>query len=122
MQQAMLIGQTDSPDRADSSALLEIRGLDAAYPIGKEWRPVLTSIDLTVQAGEFVAVIGPSGAGKSTLLDVIAGLQPPLSGEIRLAGAARSSADLLGRSSYMKQRDLLLPWRTVTENAALGLE
>src|SRR4051812_36656450 len=122
MQQAQLTGQTDSPDRADSSVLLTIRDLDAAYPIGNDWRPVLTGIELTVRGGEFVAVIGPSGAGKSTLLDVIAGLQEPQAGEIRLDGVARSPADLLGRSSYMKQRDLLLPWRTVIENAALGLE
>ncbi len=81
---------------------------------------VLKDVSLTVGAGEFVAVLGPSGCGKSTLLNVIAGLQEPGSGEVLLDGDP--CARRIGRVAYMHQRDLLLPWRTVIENARLGIE
>ena len=80
----------------------------------------LEDVTLTVRAGEFVSIIGPSGCGKSTLLNVIAGLEEPTAGQVALdgdPGAAR-----LGHVAYMHQRDLLLPWRTVLDNARLGLE
>lgn len=81
--------------------------------------PTLQGISLEVAAGEFVALVGPSGCGKSTLLNVIAGLQEPDEGVVTVDGAP---ADRLGRVAYMHQRDLLMPWRTVRENARLGLE
>lgn len=81
---------------------------------------VLQDVSLSVGAGEFVAVLGPSGCGKSTLLNVIAGLQVPDSGEVLLDGDPH--AQRIGRVAHMHQRDLLLPWRTVIENARLGLE
>lgn len=81
---------------------------------------VLKDVSLSVGAGEFVAVLGPSGCGKSTLLNLIAGLQEPDSGEVLLDGDP--FARRIGRVAYMHQRDLLLPWRTVIENARLSLE
>jgi len=81
---------------------------------------VLENIGFTVRAGEFVALIGPSGCGKSTLLNIIAGLLTPEQGAILLDGD--DGAPRLGRVAYMQQRDLLLPWRTVRDNARLGLE
>jgi ABC-type nitrate/sulfonate/bicarbonate transport system ATPase subunit len=82
----------------------------------------LTELTFDVHEGEFVSLIGPSGSGKSTLLDIIAGLFAPSDGEIRLDGHPYPTAGRLGRSSYMRQRDLLLPWRTALQNAALALE
>jgi ABC-type nitrate/sulfonate/bicarbonate transport system ATPase subunit len=82
----------------------------------------LDGLSLTVAEAEFVAIVGPSGSGKSTLLDLISGLLDPDRGQILLNGVATRAAERLGRSAYMQQRDLLLPWRTTTRNAALGLE
>jgi NitT/TauT family transport system ATP-binding protein len=67
-------------------------------------------MSLRARPHEVVAVVGPSGCGKSTLLELICGLQRPNSGSVRTAPAA-----------LMPQRDLLLPWLTAIDNAALAL-
>jgi ABC-type nitrate/sulfonate/bicarbonate transport system ATPase subunit len=82
--------------------------------------PALLDVSLDVGRGEFVALVGPSGCGKSTLLAAIAGLVEPDAGEIWLDEAP--APQRLGRVALMPQRDALLPWRTVLDNAALGLE
>jgi ABC-type nitrate/sulfonate/bicarbonate transport system ATPase subunit len=81
---------------------------------------VLEGVDLEVAAGEFVSIIGPSGCGKSTLLNILTGLIQPTSGRVLVDG--RQPESLLGRVGYMPQRDLLMPWRTVLENATLAME
>jgi putative hydroxymethylpyrimidine transport system ATP-binding protein len=95
---------------------LRVESLHRSFP----GLPVLDGVSFDVAAGEFVAVVGPSGCGKSTLLDVLAGLERPDAGRVLVDGA-----DATGRVepfAYMPQRDLLLPWRTVLDNTALGLE
>jgi len=82
----------------------------------------LREVSLTVRHGEILAIVGPSGCGKSTLLDAIAGLIEPDLGTIALDGVVLPAAARLGRSGYMKQRDLLLPWLTIERNVAIGLE
>ena len=86
-------------------------------------RPVdaLDGVSLTVVSGEFVSMVGPSGCGKSTLFNLIAGIEPASSGTIAVQGATSAEERRL-RSAYMFQKDLLFPWRTVLDNAALGLE
>jgi ABC-type nitrate/sulfonate/bicarbonate transport system ATPase subunit len=101
---------------------LEVRDVAASYVDGGQVLPVLDGVSLSVAAGEYVAVIGPSGSGKSTLLDVVAGLIEPERGQILLEGVPVAASERLGRSAYMHQRDLLMPWRTVVDNAALALE
>src|SRR5256885_80531 len=87
-------------------------------PDGRVYR-ALDEISLAVPAGAFVAIVGPSGCGKSTLLNIAAGLLPPTSGVVRVAG---ESLDGLNRhATYMFQQDALLPWKTVRDNVALGL-
>jgi NitT/TauT family transport system ATP-binding protein len=81
----------------------------------------LEGLDLEVRPGEVVAVVGPSGSGKSTLLEVVAGLAEPTAGSVAVGGA-QSPAARVARCAYMPQRDLLLPWRTALDNAALALE
>jgi ABC-type nitrate/sulfonate/bicarbonate transport system ATPase subunit len=76
--------------------------------------PVLDGLSLQVRAGEIAAVIGPSGSGKSTLLNILAGLDEPTGGQVRVGDG--------GGVGYMPQKDLLFPWRTVEDNAILGLE
>jgi NitT/TauT family transport system ATP-binding protein len=78
----------------------------------------LEHLDLRVGAGEVVAVVGPSGCGKSTLLELVAGLQEPDEGRIRIAGGG----DRRAACAFMPQHDLLLPWRDAAGNAALALE
>jgi putative ABC transport system ATP-binding protein len=68
-------------------ALIELRGVSKSYLRGAQVVPVLTGIDLDVGRGEFVALMGPSGSGKSTLLNLVAGIDKPDAGAIRIDGA-----------------------------------
>ncbi|MDF2679635.1 MAG: transporter ATP-binding protein [Brevibacillus sp.] len=83
-------------------------------------QPILHDFDLHVGKGEFISLIGPSGIGKSTLFQLVAGLLQPQAGSITINGSPMGNR--LGMVGYMPQRDALLPWRTVVENAALPLE
>jgi ABC-type nitrate/sulfonate/bicarbonate transport system ATPase subunit len=80
----------------------------------------LAPIELEIPAGKFVSLIGPSGCGKSTIFNVIAGLQTPSTGRVILDG--EDATGTIGQVAYMLQKDLLLPWRTVLDNVALGME
>lgn len=82
----------------------------------------LRDITFSVHDAEFVALVGPSGSGKSTLLDIISGLYAPSSGKVLLDGEPLPTRARLGASAYMRQRDLLLPWRSALDNAAIALE
>ncbi|MBV0893442.1 ABC transporter ATP-binding protein [Paracoccus sp. Z118] len=80
----------------------------------------LTDVDLVVRKGEFHSVIGSSGCGKSTLLKIMAGLQPPTTGTVMLAGTP-----VMGPRpdiGMMFQQATLLPWRTTLENILLPIE
>ena len=70
----------------DGPPLIRIRGLAKSYHRGEQDIAVLLDIDLDVAAGEFVALMGPSGSGKSTLLNLIAGIDQPSAGTIRIGG------------------------------------
>jgi sulfonate transport system ATP-binding protein len=82
-------------------------------------RQVLRGVDLTIAAGDFVAIVGQSGCGKSTLLRLMAGLETPSSGEVALAGEGPQAGGPLVRMMFQDAR--LLPWRRVLANVALGL-
>ncbi len=82
--------------------------------------PVLDGVDLEVRPHEFVAVLGPSGCGKTTLLRILAGLEGWDSGEVRVHGRPVSGP---GTDRALVFQDFaLLPWATVTDNIAFGLE
>jgi ABC-type nitrate/sulfonate/bicarbonate transport system ATPase subunit len=104
---------------------LEVRGLGKRFPAVRgqpsgEAVVALEELDLVAEAGEFVAVIGPSGCGKSTFFHIAAGLEPPTDGEVLIA--TRPVANRLGSCAFMPQRDTLLPWRRVIDNATISLE
>ena len=80
--------------------------------------PALAPTSLEVSEGEFVSIVGPSGCGKSTLFNIVSGLIRPTAGRVLLDG--RDVTGSTGHVGYMLQKDLLLPWRTVTENIVLG--
>ena len=107
-------GETSAPPH-----LLEMRAVTKTF----DRVTALARFDAAVAPGEFVTVVGPSGCGKSTLFNIVAGLEEPDAGGIlRFEGKSCHAADLLGRVSFMPQRDLLLPWRNVIDNAILALE
>jgi len=75
---------------------------------------------LTVEHGEFVAIVGPTGCGKSTLLNIAAGLLKPVSGSVRIFDTPLSG--LNKDAGYLFQADALFPWKTAIDNVAIGLE
>ncbi len=99
---------------------LLVQGVTKIYRDGRQTLDTLASIDLTVNAGEFVTVIGPSGCGKSTLFNIVAGVDQPTGGTVAIDGDAQGAR--AGKAGYMPQLPLLLPWRTVAENVMLGLD
>jgi ABC-type nitrate/sulfonate/bicarbonate transport system ATPase subunit len=104
------------------SVRLGLRHLDSSYNEHGRALQALDDISFDVHDGEFVALIGPSGSGKSTLLDIVSGLFAQTGGDVALDGEVAPLRSRLGRTAYMRQRDLLLPWRTAVENAALALD
>ncbi len=102
--------------------LLEISDLSATYIEDGHYLLALQDVNLQVNPGEFVCLIGPSGSGKSSLLDVITGLFPESHGSVKIGGKSTPPQKRPGLTAYMRQRDLLMPWRTAVENAALALE
>jgi NitT/TauT family transport system ATP-binding protein len=81
----------------------------------------LAGVGLSVARHSRVGIVGPSGGGKTTILKIVAGLLDPDSGLVRV-GDATSPPQRLARCALMPQRDLLLPWRTALDNAAIALE
>lgn len=105
------------------SNVLTLDNVARRFPGRARGAPSFTAVrnlSLHVDKGEFVSVVGPSGCGKSTLLNLVAGLDRPSEGTVRLNGT-----EVTGPSSnvgFMLQKDLLLPWRTVRHNIEFGLE
>jgi NitT/TauT family transport system ATP-binding protein len=99
---------------------LTVEGLSVVYDQSNGRLPVLDDVSFQVQEQEFLSLVGPSGCGKTTLLKLIAGLQQPTAGQIRLAGKAvyRPSRDV----GFVFQEPTLMVWRTVRENVMLPLE
>ncbi|MEO6595839.1 MAG: ATP-binding cassette domain-containing protein, partial [Planctomycetota bacterium] len=81
--------------------------------------PVLESVDLEVQRGEFVCIVGPSGCGKSTLLNAIAGFLLPTQGQILVGDRPVTGPD--PRRIFVFQENGVFPWLTVEDNIAFGL-
>jgi len=105
-----------------------IRHLVKSYRRGDQVVPVLSDINLDIAAGEFVALMGPSGSGKSTLLNLIAGIDRPDSGELRVGGTdimAMNEAELAdwraGNVGFIFQFYNLMPVLTAFENVELPL-
>ena len=111
---------TQQTDKTATASKIALKQVQHHFTAGGRLLQVLDSVDFYADEGEFVSVIGPSGCGKSTLLNIIAGLEAPSQGTVCLDGV--EVAQRLGQVGYMHQKDLLLSWRTVLDNAILGLE
>ncbi|MFZ6758301.1 ABC transporter ATP-binding protein [Undibacterium sp. Ji50W] len=86
-------------------------------PDGKSMTAI-RDFNLTIQQGEFVAIVGPTGCGKSTTLNLITGLAKPSSGEVRLFGEPVNGID--PRIGFVFQTDALFPWLNVIDNVIAG--
>ncbi|AGU49521.1 ABC transporter, ATP-binding protein [Variovorax paradoxus B4] len=103
--------------------MLELVNVWKRFGDGQAQTVAVSGVDLRIAKSEFVTLVGPSGCGKSTLFNMIAGLLPPDDdGSLLFGGAPQRDGQLLGKVSFMPQRDLLFPWRTVLDNAILALE
>ena len=114
---------------AEASTIITVEGLHKSIRNGARTVDILKGISFTVPKGQFVAVMGASGSGKSTLLGLLAGLDTPSSGEVRLAGTAISYlpedklARVRGRTvGFVFQSYQLVPTLTALENVLLPYE
>ncbi len=110
------------------NACIELRDVVKVYHKDRLEIPVLQSLSLEINSGEFVALMGPSGSGKSTLLHLIGGLDQPTAGTIRVAGAAletMSERELTSWRSrhvgFIFQMYHLVPVLTAAQNVELPL-
>ena len=109
--------------------MIQLYRVSKVVPSGAEMLTILHPLDLTIPDGQFIAVVGPSGSGKSTLLGLIAGLDEPTSGEIRIDGQVittmneDSLAELRGaKIGFVFQSFHLIPSLTALENILVPME
>ncbi|HEY7331880.1 MAG TPA: ABC transporter ATP-binding protein [Candidatus Limnocylindria bacterium] len=107
-------------------AILEARDLVKRYPVGSSSVEALRGVSLSVNEGEFLAIMGTSGSGKSTMLHVLGGLDRPTSGEVVIDGVNISQLDEEGatltrraKTGFVFQFFNLIPLLNVAENVAL---
>src|SRR5712691_8183555 len=112
-------GTREGTDVAVRAAQIELSGVTKRFvtPSGSMFT-ALRDIDLVIGPGKFCAVVGPTGCGKSTTLTMVAGLDRPSAGVVRVGGQAVDG--ITTGISFMFQVDALLPWKTVLGNVALG--
>jgi putative ABC transport system ATP-binding protein len=113
---------------SETASIVTLSGINKTFYRGKEAIPVLDHLDLDVPSGSFEALMGPSGSGKSTLLNIIAGLDRPTSGTVRVAGddltkmsdgqLARWRSQTIG---FVFQSFNLIPVLTAAQNVELPL-
>jgi putative ABC transport system ATP-binding protein len=116
------------PASQEDTAFISLRGLEKSYPSGGSTLPVFSGLDLSFPKGDFAAIMGPSGSGKSTLLNLLAGIDHPGRGEIRIGRARLDQMGEAARTSWRAhhlgivfQFYNLLPMLTVAENVELPL-
>ncbi len=105
-------------DRARGA--LSLQGVSKNYEVDGQTLSVLENVNLAIEPGEFVTLVGPSGCGKSTILRLVVGLDDEYEGRILLDGAPIEGPGL--ERSIVFQEHRLLPWLTVEQNVALGLD
>lgn len=98
---------------------IEVSGVSKSFPSKGGTRHVLQNVSLTVERGEFVAIVGAMGSGKSTLLSLLAGLTAPDAGTIHIGGEPLK--DIRRDAAFVFQNYSLLPWLTALENVRLAV-
>jgi NitT/TauT family transport system ATP-binding protein len=112
---AAVIAAETTPKQPPRAATATLSHVSMSYDGKLE---VLHDVDFALRDGEFLSIVGPSGCGKSTILRLISGLVQPSQGRIDVAPRDGKPAHV----GFMFQRDALLPWATVSDNIAVGLE
>ena len=102
--------------------MIKINDLSLVFPTNDGDVHALSGINLSIKSGDFVSFIGPSGCGKTTLLRVIADLERPTSGSLKVNGTDAEDARLNRLYGYVFQAPALLPWRNIEQNCALPME
>jgi putative ABC transport system ATP-binding protein len=121
---------TEPPEAAEATAtLIELAGVEKVYRSGKLEYPALRGVDLSIAAGEMVAIVGPSGSGKSTIINMITGIDRPTAGAVSVGGeridqlSEEQLASWRGENvGIVFQFFQLLPTLTALENAVLPLD
>ncbi|HUH88053.1 MAG TPA: ABC transporter ATP-binding protein [Pusillimonas sp.] len=103
-----------------TETLVELENISMAYGDGDTAVRAIEDVTLSIDKGEFIAVVGPSGCGKSSLMKLISGLHPPLSGSLTVEG--RPVKGPLKSVGMAFQASNLLPWRNCVDNILLPLE
>jgi len=114
---APIVAVPDKP--VAKGPILELQGVGKSFTSGNRTTDVLAGIDLSIGAGEFVAIVGFSGSGKTTLISLLAGLERPTAGSVRFEGA-----EIAGTSperGVVFQNYSLMPWLSVEGNVALAV-
>ncbi|MEH6773556.1 MAG: ABC transporter ATP-binding protein [Cereibacter changlensis] len=113
---------------ATDAPYIALKAVQKGFKIGAEAVPIFTALDLTIPRGDFLAIMGPSGSGKSTLLNMLAGIDSPDGGELRIGSARLDRMGESARSSWRAhsmgivfQFYNLLPMLTAAENLELPL-
>lgn len=104
------------------SEVLRLENISKTYQAKNGETEALKEISFEVKDGEFASIIGPSGCGKSTLLSIISGLEKSTSGRLYIDGNESTNSGVSTKIGYMLQKDSLLEWRTILNNAMIGLE
>jgi len=107
---------------SSNSSVVDAKKVDLVFQTADAPVHALSGIDLEIKKGDFVSLIGPSGCGKTTLMRVIADLEKPTGGEIKVNGMSPEEARLKRAYGYVFQAPVLYPWRTVEGNLKLPLE
>jgi len=110
---------TPLPAALDLTPAIALQGVYKRFPTPSgQIYTALRNINLTIAPGEFCAVVGPTGCGKSTTLTLVAGLERPSAGDVRVMGRP---VDGIGKDiGYVFQSDAVFPWKSVLNNVAAG--
>jgi NitT/TauT family transport system ATP-binding protein len=101
----------------NETAFIRVESVSHTFPDGIE---AIANVSMSIQAGDFVALVGSSGVGKSTLLRILGRLLTPTNGRVHLDGRSETQND--APIGIVFQKDNLMPWRTVYQNIYLPLE
>lgn len=123
------VRNTESPKTTGRVSIVDLDGVTKLYEVGAGDFPALAGVDLEIEAGEFVAIVGKSGSGKSTLLNMIAGIDRPTSGLVRVGGTVLNdlSENAVARwrgsnVGVVFQFQQLMPTLTVAENVMMPMD
>jgi NitT/TauT family transport system ATP-binding protein len=116
------VATSDPAANPDLASGINIQGLTKTFSLGRKTVQALSDVDLGTRKDSFLSLLGPSGCGKSTILRILAGLETPSTGSIRVNGRTAAEIQRDHSIGIAFQDSALLPWRTVEKNIRLPLE